>query len=98
MKTSVLLLVLLPAVVIMGAGCAHPSIVVSTTPSRAAISVNNAYIGDSPVVYNLTDEDVDREKIHIRAAKEGYEPVVRVAYDEPAFPDRVHIVLEDAAP
>ncbi len=81
-------------VLLLSAGCSTARIAISTDPSDAAVTVDGVYIGDSPVVYKVTDKDSDQGKAYVRAAKEGYQPKMEIVTKDPNWPERVNIVLQ----
>lgn len=99
-KGQLVAAIVLLGVALMFTGCAGPRrMVISTEPSNAAITVNEMYVGDSPVLYDLTEQNDEEGKIYVRASKEGYAPKMRVLTNEPEdFPKQVLISLEPVKP
>lgn len=87
-------------VVLLLTGCvtSKPA-VIETVPPGAAIHVNNAYIGDSPVTYVFVDDNTPGvwDNYVVRATKDGYRPSERVLKDQLGsawMPDKVSLHLE----
>ena len=80
-------------------GCATPRIDITSEPSRAAVSVDNEYIGKTPVIHKIKDDN--RDTLVITVEKLCYESDLRrlekkggglISSGE--FPDKVHFVLQ----
>ena len=82
------------AIVLFASGCAQHRIAISTDPSNAAVTIDEAYIGDSPVVITVPDKAEDSGKLNVRVAKEGYSPTLRIVNKDPAWPEQVQITLQ----
>jgi hypothetical protein len=98
MKTS--LFAILMFTVVVCAGCATSQIVdITSTPSKAAVSINNEYIGKSPCSFEMTDVD-DYESIKILIEKRGFESDMKRINKKKSnglYPSAVHFVLEQNA-
>ena len=82
------------AIILFASGCAAHRIAISTDPSNAAVTIDEAYIGDSPVVITVPEKAEDSGKLNVSVAKEGYSPTLRVVNKGSAWPEQVQITLQ----
>jgi hypothetical protein len=87
--------------VMIGAGCAtQQSIDITSEPSKAAVSVNDEYIGKTPIVHKIKDVD-DHDSLVIQVEKLGYESDMKRIekkgggiFSSGKFPPKLHFVLQ----
>lgn len=79
-------------------GCATTSRITSS-PSGAAISVDNQLVGKSPLTTSITNKPTPWASWEIRAEMEGYEPELKIIDRGPIhnsrydIPDKIHFIL-----
>ena len=80
-------------------GCATAQIIdITSEPSKAAVSINDEFIGKTPVVYDIEDVD-DFKSLRVVIEKSGFESEmkrIRKKGSSELFPARVHFVLDPA--
>lgn len=86
---------------IMSTGCATPQAIdITSEPSKAAVSVNNEYIGKTPIVHNVKNVK-KHDSLVIIVEKLGYESDMRRVEKKGGglikvgkFPKKLHFVLQ----
>ena len=77
-------------------GCTTPqSITIETTPSGAAISIDDEYIGKSPIVFDITNTN-DFNRLRIVAEKQSFESALKTIKKKRTglFAERVFMKLD----
>lgn len=80
---------------LVGFGDEQQTIIVETTPSAAAISIDSEYIGRSPTSISLKDIS-DYKELKIEAAKADYDTATKIITKirDDRFPNSVFLKLE----
>ena len=80
-------------------GCATSQLIdITSEPSKAAVSINDEFIGKTPVVYDIEDVD-DFKSLRVVIEKSGFESEmkrIRKKSSSKLFPAQVHFVLDPA--
>ncbi|RKZ47998.1 MAG: hypothetical protein DRR16_15760 [Candidatus Parabeggiatoa sp. nov. 3] len=90
----------------VGTGCATPQIKITSTPSKASVSIlvleyEEYYIGKTPINYTVKDVN-KRTTLTIQVQKRGYESEMKTIEKKPTgifgfgggFPKKLHFDLE----
>ena len=91
------LAVLVMALAMVCVGCATPQVIDFTSePSKAAVSINDEFVGKSPLSYEIGDVD-DYCSLQIVVEKSGFEAEmkrIKKKQSSGLFPSKVHFVLQ----
>ncbi|HDN27269.1 MAG TPA: PEGA domain-containing protein [Thioploca sp.] len=88
--------------VIVGTGCGATRQVIDITsePSKAAVSVNDEFIGKTPIIHKVEDVD-EHDSLVIQVEKLGYESDMKriekkgtSIFSSGKFPKKLHFVLQ----
>ena len=86
---------------IISMGCAtSQTLDITSEPSRAAVSINDEYVGKTPTVHNI-EKINEHDSLVIRVDKLGYESEMKRIkkkgvgiFSSGEFPKRLHFVLQ----
>jgi hypothetical protein len=87
--------------IMVGTGCAtRQSIDITSEPSKAAVSVNDEFIGKTPIIHKVDDVD-EHDSLVIQVEKLGYESDLKRIekkgggiFGSGKFPEKLHFVLQ----
>ena len=77
-------------------GCATPQIIdITSEPAKAAVSVNNEFIGKTPCTFDVEDTG-DYSSLKVVVEKGGFEADMKRLCKKPdkSFPTAVHFVMQ----
>jgi len=84
------------AIVCVGCSTAPQIIDITSEPSKAAVSIDNEFIGKTPISYKIEEPDL-HDSLKMVVEKSGFEAEMKrlpKKISSELFPSRVHFVLE----